>query len=153
MADAAALGIDLGGSKIEALLLSTQGQQTWRQRIATPAGDYDATLQAVATLVQRARHAAGGPASVGVATPGSLTPDGLMKNANSQCLNGRPLRVDLERVLGQPVHIANDSNCLALSEATDGAGAGAPVVFAVILVNFAVDVAYAAVDPRLRGRR
>lgn len=127
-----ALGIDLGGTKIEAVLLAADGQELWRQRIATPAGDYDATLHAIATLVAQARSV-GGPCSIGVGTPGSLTPPGLMKNANSQCLNGRPLQADLERLLGQPVRLANDANCLALSEATDGAGAGASVVFAAIL--------------------
>ena len=127
-----ALGIDLGGTKIEAVLLAADGQELWRQRIATPAGDYEATLQAIATLVAQARSV-GGPCSIGVGTPGSQTPAGLMKNANSQCLNGRALQADLERLLGQPVRLANDANCLALSEATDGAGAGADVVFAAIL--------------------
>lgn len=127
-----ALGVDLGGTKIEAVLLSADGGELWRQRIATPAGDYDATLHAIATLVTQARSA-GGPCSIGVGTPGSMTPAGLMKNANSQCLNGRALQADLERLLGQPVRLANDANCLALSEATDGAGAGAGVVFAAIL--------------------
>jgi fructokinase len=127
-----ALGIDLGGTKIEAVLLAADGQELWRQRIATPAGDYEATLQAIATLVAQARSV-GGPCSIGVGTPGSQTPAGLMKNANSQCLNGRALQADLERLIGQPVRLANDANCLALSEATDGAGAGADVVFAAIL--------------------
>ena len=128
-----ALGIDLGGTKIEAVLLAAQGDTLWRKRIDTPAGDYAGTLQAIAALAQQAREAGGGPCSIGLGTPGSLTPDGLMKNANSQCLNGRPLQCDLEALLGQPVRLANDANCLALSEATDGAGAGAEVVFAVIL--------------------
>jgi fructokinase len=128
-----ALGIDLGGTKIEALLLSAQGQTLWRQRIDTPAGDYAGTLQAIGALAAQARQVGGGPCSVGLGTPGSLTPEGLMKNANSQCLNGRPLRSDLQQLLGQPVRLANDANCLALSEATDGSGAGAEVVFAVIL--------------------
>ena len=128
-----ALGIDLGGTKIEAVLLSAQGQELWRRRISTPQGDYAGTLDAVASLVQAARAVAGGRCSIGLGTPGSATPEGLMKNANSQCLNGRPLQADLERLLGQPVRLANDANCLALSEATDGAGAGAPVVFAAIL--------------------
>jgi fructokinase len=128
-----ALGIDLGGSKIEALLLSADGQPLWRKRIATPAGDYAGTLNALSVLVEQARSAGGGPCSVGLGTPGSQTPEGLMKNANSQCLNGRPLQSDLQQLLGQPVRLANDANCLALSEATDGAGAGADVVFAAIL--------------------
>ena len=129
----ALLGIDLGGTKIEAMLLSAEGRQLWRRRITTPGGDYEATLQAIAALVMQARVEGGGPCSVGLGTPGSPTPEGLMKNANSQCLNGRPLQADLQRLLGQPVRLANDANCLALSEATDGAGAGAAVVFAVIL--------------------
>ncbi len=129
---APALGVDLGGSKIEAVLLSPHGETLWRRRVATPAGDYDATLQAVAALVAQARRV-GGACSVGVGTPGSATPDGLIKNSNSLCLNGRPLQADLARLLGQPLRLANDADCLALSEATDGAGAGAPVVFAAIL--------------------
>ncbi len=127
------LGIDLGGTKIEAALLSAEGQSLWRQRVATPAGDYAGTLQAVAALVRQARLHAGGACSVGIGTPGSLAADGRMKNCNSVCLNGQPLRADLAALLGQPVRLANDANCLALSEATDGAGAGAEVVFAVIL--------------------
>jgi len=133
MHSARALGIDLGGTKIEALLLSAEGQPLWGKRIDTPPGDYAGTLQAIDALVRQGREAGGGPCCVGLGTPGSLTPDGLMKNANSQCLNGRRLQADLERLLGQPVRLANDANCLALSEATDGAGAGAEVVFAVIL--------------------
>lgn len=128
-----ALGIDLGGTKIEALLLDTEGQARWRERVATPAGDYGATLQAIGRLVGQARRFAGGPCSVGLGTPGSLRPDGLLKNANSTCLNGRPLKADVEALIEQAVAMSNDANCLALSEATDGAGAGARVVFAVIL--------------------
>ena len=128
-----ALGIDLGGSKIEAVLLSASGRELWRQRIATPAGDYDATLRAIAGLVALARDVAAGACSIGLGTPGSLSSAGRVKNANSVCLNGRPLQADLEAMLGQAVRVANDANCLALSEATDGAGAGAPVVFAAIL--------------------
>ena len=105
MAPSRALGIDLGGTKIEALLLSAQGQELWRKRIDTPAGDYSATLQAVAALTEQARSAGGGPCSVGLGTPGSLTPDGLMKNANSQCLNGRALQRDLQQLLGQPLRL------------------------------------------------
>lgn len=128
-----AIGVDLGGTKIEALLLGPGGTETWRRRVATPQGDYDATLQTVRGLVDEARHAAGGNCTIGIGTPGSVMPDGRLKNSNSVCLNGRPLRADLEALLGQPVRIANDANCLALSEATDGAGAGAEVVFAAIL--------------------
>jgi fructokinase len=127
------LGIDLGGTKIEAVLLGDDGAVPWRERVPTPAGDYDATLRMLVDLVRRGRAAAGGAVSVGVGTPGTVTADGRMKNCNSQCLNGRFLQRDLVAALGQPVAVANDANCLALSEATDGAGAGAEVVFAAIL--------------------
>lgn len=133
LATRAALGIDLGGTKIEALLLDAAGAPRWRERIATPGGDYAATLAAIGALVTRAREAAGGACSIGIGTPGSADGQGCIKNANSTCLNGRPLQRDLEHLLGQPLALANDANCLALSEATDGAGAGAAVVFAVIL--------------------
>jgi fructokinase len=128
-----ALGIDLGGSKIEALLLEADGAERWRERVATPQGDYRATLAAIALLVERARGVAGAPPTVGVGSPGTADGQGRIKNANSTCLNGQALQADLQRLLAQPVALANDANCLALSEATDGAGAGAPVVFAVIL--------------------
>lgn len=128
------LGVDLGGTKTEAALLGAAGEVRWRERVATPAGDYGATLRTVAGLVQRGAAAAqGGPMTVGIGHPGTLTPEGRIKNANSTCLNGRPLQADLEALLGRPVRLANDANCLALSEATDGAAAGAGVVFAVIL--------------------
>jgi fructokinase len=138
-----ALGIDLGGTKIEAAVLGGPGAGNtvlWRERVATPAGSYAGTLQAVVGLVGRARAALATPGaqapaalSIGIGTPGSLGADGLMRNCNSTCLNGQPLQRDLQALLGQPVAMANDANCLALSEATDGAGAGAGVVFAVIL--------------------
>lgn len=136
-----ALGIDLGGTKIEAQLLDSAGQTLWRQRVPTPAGDYTATVRAVAALAQAARNIAGGVAggaafgtiTVGVGSPGAPGQGGRMKNCNSTCLNGQPLHADLQTALGQPVALANDADCLALSEATDGAGAGAAVVFAVIL--------------------
>lgn len=128
-----ALGIDLGGTKTEAALLDAAGATLWRERVPTPAGDYTATLLAVAGLVQRASSFAGAEPSIGVGHPGTSTASGRIKNANSTCLNGRPLQADLQALLGRPVRMANDANCLALSEATDGAGAGAPVVFGVIL--------------------
>ena len=128
-----ALGVDLGGTKIEARLLAADGTERWRQRVATPAGGYAAVLQAITQLVQAARATGQGPFSIGVGTPGSATAAGLMKNCNSTCLNGRPLPADLAAALGQPVRVDNDANCLALSEATDGAGAGAEVVFAAII--------------------
>ena len=131
------VGVDLGGTKIEAVVLDSQGRSLWRQRVATPAGDYRAILDSIAGLVARAESDLGlSGCSVGVGTPGTpdaSTPSGLIKNANSTCLNGKPLERDLAQVLARPVRIANDANCLALSEATDGAGAGASVVFAVIL--------------------
>ena len=131
---APAIGVDLGGTKIEALLLDADGRTRWRERVATPQGDYRATLAAVATLVERAERETGvAGARVGIGTPGSATRNGLIRNANSTCLNGQPLQGDLEALLGRPVRLANDANCLALSEATDGAGAGVEVVFAVIL--------------------
>jgi len=131
---APALGIDLGGTKIEGVVLDADGAVRWRERVATPVGDYRATLAAIHSLVQRAEVALGAAhCSVGIGTPGSLTAAGLIKNSNSQCLNGQPLARDLAALLGRPVRIANDANCLAVSEATDGAGAGAAVVFAAIL--------------------
>lgn len=130
----AAIGIDLGGTKIEALVLDATGTERWRRRVATPAGDYDTTLHTIAQLVTDAERESGLPGcTVGLGTPGSLTGEGLLKNANSTCLNGRPVQRDVEHLLGRSVRMANDADCLALSEATDGAGAGAPVVFAVIL--------------------
>jgi fructokinase len=129
-----ALGVDVGGTKIEAQLLAADGALLWRQRVASPSHNYPAMLQAIQALVQQARAAApGGVCSVGLGTPGSQTAAGLIKNANTQCLNGQPLAADLQALLGQPVSLANDANCLAMSEATDGAGAGAAVVFAAIL--------------------
>ena len=129
-----AFGVDLGGTKTEGVVLDATGRTLWRERTATPAGDYHATLACVVALVARAEADTGMRAArIGVGTPGTLTHDGVMKNANSQCLNGQPLQRDLAALLGRPVRIANDANCLALSEATDGAGAGAEVVFAAIL--------------------
>lgn len=135
---ALALGIDLGGTKVEARLFGVDGQELWRERAPTPGGDYAATVGLLAALTARARLAAGGAEfTVGVGTPGVTVREGpmsgRMKNCNSTCLNGQPLQADLEAALGQPVRLANDANCLALSEATDGAGAGSPVVFAAIL--------------------
>ncbi|MDP3822960.1 MAG: ROK family protein [Burkholderiales bacterium] len=129
-----AIGVDLGGTKIEAVVLDAQGASLWRERVATPAGDYRATLATVAALVARAESELGlQHCSVGVGAPGSLTRSGHIKNANSTCLNGEALERDLAQVLGRAVRVANDANCLALSEATDGAAAGAAVSFSVIL--------------------
>jgi fructokinase len=132
-AAAVRIGIDLGGTKIEAVSLAGDGSEHFRRRIATPRGDYDATIGAVAALVADAERTAG-RASVGVGIPGVISPaTGLVKNANSTWLNGRPLREDLERRLDRPVRLANDANCFALSEASDGAAAGRSIVFGVIL--------------------
>lgn len=129
-----AIGVDLGGTKIEAIMLDREGASLWRERVPTPAGDYRATLAAIAALVGRAERDLGvAGCSVGVGTPGSATSAGLIKNANSTSLNGQPLQRDLAEALGRPIRLANDANCLALSEATDGAAAGAAVSFSVIL--------------------
>jgi len=128
-----ALGIDLGGTKIEAVVLAADGSERWRQRIATPAGSYRGTLDALRSLLDSARQAGHAPFSIGIGTPGTLAAGGLMKNCNSECLNAQPLQSDLQALFGLPLAIANDANCLALSEATDGAGAGASVVFAAII--------------------
>lgn len=128
------IGIDLGGSKIEALALDAGGREILRRRIATPAGDYGATLSAIATLVAEIEHATGARGTIGLGTPGAISPaTGLVKNANSTCLIGHALDRDLEKLLGRPVRVANDANCFALSESVDGAGAGAESVFGVIL--------------------
>ena len=123
------IGVDLGGTKIEAIALDRGGREVFRKRIATPRGDYAATISAVAALVGEA-----GGGSIGIGIPGALSHvTGLVKNANSTWLNGKPLKQDLEKALGREVRLANDANCFALSEATDGAGKGARVVFGVIL--------------------
>ncbi len=128
------IGIDLGGTKIEAAALDANGRIALRRRVATPAGNYDATIGAVRDLVFATEQELGGRCRVGLGIPGTLSPaTGLVKNANSTCLNGRPLDHDLAAALGRPVRIANDANCFALSEASDGAAAGAEVVFGVIL--------------------
>jgi fructokinase len=127
------VGIDLGGTKIEGIVLEGS-REVARRRIATPRGDYRATLDAIAGIVHDLERVAGGACTVGVGIPGVLSPrTGLVKNANSVWLIGRPLRDDLERALGRPVRIANDANCFAVSEAADGAAAGADVVFGVIV--------------------
>ena len=128
------IGIDLGGTKIEGIALDDAGRALARRRVPTPQGDYDGTIKAIAGLVDAIESAAGGRGTVGVGIPGALSRiTGLVKNANSTCLIGRPLRADLEAALARPVRLANDANCFALSEAVDGAGHGARVVFGVIL--------------------
>lgn len=128
------IGIDLGGTKIEGIVLSTEGRELARRRIPTPKGDYDGTLKAIATLVAELRHGLDGKATIGIGMPGAISPaTGLVKNANSTWLNGRPFDRDLAAVLHQPVRLQNDANCFAVSEATDGGAAGSDVVFGVII--------------------
>jgi fructokinase len=128
------LGIDLGGTKIEAALLDQQGQLVFRQRVPTPGDDYDAILSAVVDLSRQAEAQAGCQLAVGIGTPGALSPrTGLMRNSNTRCLNGRNLQRDLAERLERPLRMANDANCFALSEAMDGAGAGFDMVFGVII--------------------
>lgn len=128
------IGVDLGGSKIEAAALDGSGSILARRRVPTPRGDYDATLLAIRDLISRVESEAGATGSVGVGIPGTISPaTGLVKNANSTWLIGKPLQSDLERTVGRPVRLANDANCFALSEAVDGAARGRPVVFGVIL--------------------
>ena len=128
------IGVDLGGTKIEAVVLDRDGAIRMRHRVPTPVGDYQATLHAVVGLVAYLERALDLQAPVGVATPGALSAaTGLIKNSNSVCLNNQPLAQDLEQLLGRPVRLANDANCLALSEAVDGAAVGAEVVFGVIV--------------------
>jgi fructokinase len=127
------IGIDLGGTKIEAIALSRTGGEIARRRAATPR-DYAGSLDAIVALVAELERLANAAGSVGVGIPGTIVPrTGLVKNANSTWLNGRPLGRDLEERLSRPVRLMNDANCFALSEATDGAAAGAHVVFGVIL--------------------
>jgi fructokinase len=123
------IGVDVGGTKIEALALDAQGREVFRKRVLTPRGDYEATVGTIATLVAEC-----GDGTVGIGIPGALSKlTALVKNANSTWLIGQPLKRDLERAIGREVRIENDANCFALSEAVDGAGQGAHVVFGVIL--------------------
>ena len=123
------IGVDLGGTKIEALALDGAGGEVFRKRVPTPQGDYRGTLKAISSLVAET-----GEGTVGIGIPGALSRvTGLVKNANSTWLIGKPLKHDLERILGREVRIENDANCFTLSEAVDGAGKGAEVVFGVIL--------------------
>lgn len=147
------IGVDLGGTKIEAAVLAPgDGAMLARERVATPAGDYEATVRAVASLVGGLEARFGAPRGVGLGIPGSVSPTtGLVRNANSTCLIGRPLARDLETALGRPVRLENDANCLAVSEAVDGAGAGARLVFAVILGTGVG--AGIAIDGRAHGGR
>jgi fructokinase len=128
------IGIDLGGTKIEGMAVADGGLERVRRRIPAPRDDYDATLAAVVGLVDAIEHEAGERGSIGVGIPGTISPaTGLVKNANSTWLIGHPLAEDLSRLLSRPVRFANDANCFALSEAVDGAAAGASTVFGVIV--------------------
>jgi len=128
------IGIDLGGTKIELIVLDHSGVELMRRRLPTPQGDYGATLQLIKRLVDEAELELGQGGTVGIGTPGAVSRvTGRLKNSNSTCLNGKPLPDDLQSLLGRPVRLANDADCFALSEAQDGAAAGAGVVFGVIL--------------------
>jgi fructokinase len=131
---ALALGIDLGGTKIEIIALDPSGGVLLRRRRDSPRGDYQKTLDAIAALIAEAEAELGARGTLGFGTPGAISPaTGLLKNSNSTWLNGRPLDRDLAQTLGRPIAMANDADCFALSEATDGAGAGAASVFGVIV--------------------
>jgi fructokinase len=128
------IGVDLGGTKIEAIALDFSGEILARRRVATPSQDYDEIIRAVAALVRDIELETERRATVGVGAPGSIsTHTGLAKGSNTQVVNGRPLDADLSQALSRPVRVENDANCFALSEAVDGAGQGARVVFGVIL--------------------
>ncbi len=128
------IGVDLGGTKIEAIALADDGHEAGRLRVPTPRDDYPGTLAAVVRAVEELERKLGERGSVGIGIPGTLSPaSGLVKNANSVWLIGRPLSEDLERLLRRPLRFANDANCFALSEAVDGAAAGARAVFGVIV--------------------
>jgi len=129
------IGIDLGGTKTELIALDDTGHEQLRLRRPTPAGDYTASLALIVELVKQAESELGVCATVGIGTPGaiSLNGGGSMQNCNSTCLNGKPLKADLEGLLARQIRMANDANCFALSEAVDGAGKDADVVFGVIL--------------------
>jgi fructokinase len=133
------LGIDLGGTKIEIVAMDEAGLELFRHRMDTPRGSYRGIVEALGTIVGEAetclkRMGHAGPHSVGIGIPGAISPfDGLAMNANSTEINSQPLQSDIEALLERPVRIANDANCLAVSEAVDGAGAGKRVVFAAIL--------------------
>src|SRR5271166_6420538 len=128
------IGIDLGGTKIEAIALGDNGRELFRRRVPTPSGDYDAILRAIGDLVFSTEENLGQQGSIGIGTPGAISPrTGLIKNSNSVALNGRPLDRDLQAKLGRAIRIENDANCFALSEAVDGAARDSSVVFGVIL--------------------
>jgi fructokinase len=128
------IGVDLGGTKIEAVALAADGSAVWRERVATPKDSANSIYNAITALVERCESAIGTQATVGIGTPGSPSPKtGLLRGSNTVLLNGQPVKQALEARLQREVRIANDANCFALSEAVDGAGIGAAAVFGVIL--------------------
>ena len=128
------IGIDMGGTKIEGIALAENGEELFRKRIDTPRNDYDGTVNAIFNIVDELEAKTNQKGSVGIGIPGAISPQtGLVKNANSTWIIGRDFEHDLKTALGREVRIANDANCLAVSESVDGAGAGARVVFAIIL--------------------
>src|SRR5262245_22478532 len=134
MAHPIRIGVDFGGTKLEVIALSADGRELYRKRAPTPSGDYDGQIAAVVRMVAELEQAVGAAGTVGVGIPGAISPaTGLIKNANSTWLIGRPLDRDLARALNRPVRLQNDAKCLAVSEVTDGAAAGAEMVFAAIL--------------------
>jgi fructokinase len=134
MPDSVRIGVDFGGTKLEVIALAADGRELFRKRVPTPAGNYEGQIAAVVELVAELERTVGATGSIGFAIPGAISPaSGLIKNANSTWLIGRPLDRDLAKAFGRPVRLQNDANCLAVSEATDGAAAGADVVFAAIL--------------------
>jgi len=128
------IGVDLGGTKIEAIVLNQAGEEISRRRVSTPKGDYQQILLTIADLVEEVEEGLNEVATIGIGTPGAISPaTGLLKNSNTVCMNGKPVKKDLVSLLGRDIRIANDANCFALSEAVDGAAAGAEVVFGVIV--------------------
>ena len=128
------IGVDLGGTKIEALAIDRNGNDLARQRVPTPSGNYDATILAITDLVADIERQLQRTARIGVGIPGTISPaTGLVKNANSVCLIGQPLHRDLSAALNREIRVANDANCFAVSEAADGAASGVSIVFGVIL--------------------
>ncbi len=128
------IGVDLGGTKIEVIALDESGCETFRKRVPTPQGDYEATVSAIAALVKETHQRLNTTSRVGIGIPGAISSHNhKVKNANSTCLIGKPLKSDIEMAIGQEVRISNDANCFTVSEAVDGAAAGATVVFGVII--------------------
>ncbi|HED33477.1 MAG TPA: ROK family protein [Gammaproteobacteria bacterium] len=128
------IGIDLGGTKIEGIALDTNGDELLRHRVPTPAGNYRKTLEAIAELIRYIETSTAKPGTVGIGTPGAISPaSGRLRNSNSVCMNGQPVKEDLQRLLKREIRMSNDANCFALSEATDGAAKDESVVFGVII--------------------